>query len=394
MEEKILFVDDEENILSAFRRQLRKEFNLETANHGPRGLEVLSAEGPFAVVISDFRMPGMDGVQFLKRVKEISPDTVRIMLTGYADVNTMIEAVNDGNIFRFLTKPCPTEALVKAIYGALEMYRLVISERDLLEKTLKTSVTILIDVLSMSKPLAFSRALRIRRIVRVIVANLKLSFAWQFEMAAMLSQIGCVALPQSILEKVNGNKLLNKYEAKLYASHPAIGCRLLENIHRLESITSMIKDQNRRYDDYDSYGGSAEKRKVDLGAQILHAAIDYDQLVMNGYCHAEAITALKSRVDEYNLDVLQALGDEEIIFNNWTTHQINAGSILPGMVLNENLLSPEGELIAYKYQEVTQTLLECIKVLAGAGAAEPGQSLISVYIPASQPAPVPGKPRF
>ena len=115
MDEKILFVDDEENVLAAFRRQFKKTFNLETASNSILGLEVLQTEGPFAVVIADFRMPEMDGIQFLSRVKEISPDTVRIMLTGHADLNTAIDAVNSGNIFRFLTKPCPVDILTNAI---------------------------------------------------------------------------------------------------------------------------------------------------------------------------------------------------------------------------------------------------------------------------------------
>ncbi len=383
MEEKILFVDDEENILAALRRQLRKDFNLLTANNGSRGLELFSTDGPIAVVVSDFRMPEMNGVQFLKRVKEISPDTSRIMLTGFADLNAVIDAVNDGNIYRFLTKPCSTEVLAKAIQNGLEQYRLVRAERDLLEKTLKASVTLLIEVLGQANPLAFSKALRLRRIVRVIVSNLKLASGWQYEMAALLAPIGCIALPHSILAKIQEGKPLNHYEVNLYNAHPGIGYRLLTNIYRLESIAEMIKDQNRRYDDYDQLANVTESRKaIYRGSQMLHVANDYDQLILTGCDHPRALSTLRARVDEYNPDILQALGEEEIIFNNWKERTVEIGAIEVGMVLNENIVSLEGEIISHKHQEVTQSVLERIKLISkDFRASEPGQKLVKVYLP-------------
>jgi len=115
MEQKILFVDDDANILAAFRRHLRKRFHFDTALGPEEGLKAVVEKGPYAVVVSDLRMPKMDGIEFLTHVKEIAPDTVRMMLTGHADLHNTIEAVNEGNIFRFLTKPCPVDELSKAL---------------------------------------------------------------------------------------------------------------------------------------------------------------------------------------------------------------------------------------------------------------------------------------
>ena len=109
---------------------LRAKFSLETAESGPQGLEKIKENGPFAVVVSDFRMPRMDGVSFLEQVALLSPATVRIMLTGAADLQTAIRAINEGNIFRFLTKPCPVELLEKALQDALRQHRLVQTERE------------------------------------------------------------------------------------------------------------------------------------------------------------------------------------------------------------------------------------------------------------------------
>ena len=105
---KILFVDDEPNVLAAFQRQLRRQFEVETAPSGREGLALLQKARDYAVVVADMRMPEMNGVEFLKEVKTAAPEAVRIMLTGNADQGTAIEAINQGRIFSFLHKPCPT----------------------------------------------------------------------------------------------------------------------------------------------------------------------------------------------------------------------------------------------------------------------------------------------
>lgn len=122
MENKILFVDDDANILDGYKRQLRKEFHIETAEGSEKGLEAITESGPFAVIVSDLKMPGMDGNQFLERVKKISPDSTRILLTGYADLSSAIVAINNGNIFRLLTKPCEKSVLIKALNEGIEQY--------------------------------------------------------------------------------------------------------------------------------------------------------------------------------------------------------------------------------------------------------------------------------
>ena len=135
MKAKILFVDDDASLLASYRRQLRKQYNIETALSGREGLELIEQNGPYAVIVSDFRMPFMDGIEFLTQVREIAPDTVRIMLTGSADMQLAIQAVNEGNIFRFLTKPCANDVLGESLNTAIEQYQQVTSEREYNEKT-------------------------------------------------------------------------------------------------------------------------------------------------------------------------------------------------------------------------------------------------------------------
>lgn len=199
--ETILCVDDEQNVLEAFQRQLHKQYSLKLAASGEEALERLRTEGPFAVIVADMNMPGMNGVQLLAKVREASPDTVRIMLTGAGDFQTAITAVNEGNIFRFLAKPCPAETLALALEAGLAQYRLVTAERELLEKTLHGSLRAMVDILALANPSAFSRAMRLRHYASQMAKNLGVPDAWQIEVAAMLSQVGCVTLPAEVLEK-------------------------------------------------------------------------------------------------------------------------------------------------------------------------------------------------
>ena len=122
MHERILFVDDDINILEGYKRQLRKKFEIDTAEGSEMGLKAIKNNNPYAVIVSDLRMPGMDGNQFLSRVKEIAPETIRIMLTGYADLKSAMEAINNGNIYRLLTKPCDKDILIDALNSGIEHY--------------------------------------------------------------------------------------------------------------------------------------------------------------------------------------------------------------------------------------------------------------------------------
>ena len=122
-DERILCVDDDANLLESYQRQLRKRFHVETALSGEEGLAAIQQGKRYAVVVSDMRMPNMNGVEFLSKVRELAPGTIRIMLTGYADTQTVRDAVNDGQVFRLLTKPCPRETLATVLEAALDEHR-------------------------------------------------------------------------------------------------------------------------------------------------------------------------------------------------------------------------------------------------------------------------------
>ena len=134
MRTKVLLVDDDELLLAGLKRQLRNKFRIETAISGEDAVKMVQENGPYAVVVSDYLMPGMNGIEFLRQVKASDPDTIRMMLTGSADMATAIKAVNEGSIYKFHPKPCPAETLGEAIQSGIDEYWKVTTDQSQLKK--------------------------------------------------------------------------------------------------------------------------------------------------------------------------------------------------------------------------------------------------------------------
>lgn len=368
MSEKILFVDDEPAVLEGYKRLLHKEFAITTAVGGTLGLAAIAETGPFAVVVSDMRMPEMDGVQFLAKVRANSPDTVRIALTGHADIETAINAVNEGSIFRFLTKPCPKETLAKALTTALMQFRLVTAEKELLEKTLSGSIQVLIEVLSLVNPIAFSRATRIRRYIQHITKKRKLEAAWRFEVAAMMSQLGCVTLPPETLEAVYAGQQLAPEEQKRFDAHPAIARDLLTNIPRMEPIAWMIAQQQGASAFPEVMKDAESQDAITQGSQMLRAALAYDQLLSRGHTHKQAVQVLLSRPKEFDFSIVADLSDFEPETNRMEVRDCPIAELESGMILEKEVRTRAGLLVVAKGQEVTYPLLVRLKNFLQRGA--------------------------
>jgi response regulator RpfG family c-di-GMP phosphodiesterase len=360
MTEKILFVDDEPNVLQSIQRQLRKRFDLVIAEGGIEALRVLKEEGPFAVIVSDMRMPGMNGVELLSQVKDLYPGTVRLMLTGNADQETAMEAVNNGQIFRFLTKPCPQATFITSLALALRQYRLISAERELLQNTLRGSVNVLAELLGVANPLAFSSGLRLKNYVVSIAEALNLPGLWQFEIAALLSQIGCVTIPGDVLGKVFSGQPLTPEEEEMYRNHPVAGAALLEKIPRLENVTKMIELQQKPFDEYTEELKSSEFEEVLIGAQILTAATDFDRMLYRGLSPHEARVWMNKQHNRYNPEILTFFSDLTIDDQKQFL-SLNIAQIAEGMIAAEDIHAKNGVLIIPKGQTITRTLLQGLK---------------------------------
>ena len=254
---KILCVDDEPYVLEGLSVNLRRSFEVHTASGGVEALKLIvkNSETPFPVIISDMRMPGMDGATFLGKARQYSPDSVRMLLTGHSDLEAAVRAVNEGRIFRYLSKPFPAKQLEAVCKDALAQYRLVKAQKDVLEQTLWGSVNVLTQILSMVNPAAFGRTTRILTVVRHLVNQLGLTEGWQFEVAAMLSQVGCVTLPPDTLARIDAAGPLSPKEREIYRNHPQVSAELIKKIPRLENVAEMIRRQLEtfRKDDFSYY---------------------------------------------------------------------------------------------------------------------------------------------
>ena len=359
MNRKILCVDDELNILQGFKRTLRGSFEVYTASSGMQGLEEIEKNGPFAVVMSDMRMPEMDGVEFLSEVKRSHPDTVRIMLTGNSDQETAIKAVNKGSIFRFLNKPASPEILTQTLNSGLEQYRLINAERELLEGTLHKSLQVLVDVLALVNSAALSRSNRVKKMARDIANKIGVKDGWEIEIAAMLSQIGCVTVPEEILIKISEGLPLDDEELRLYQKHPGVAYKLISQIPRMENVAEIIKNQNRMLkDDPDLKTPTNTASIRTIGARILKVVLDYDKLLQLNNLPDVAFSELKTREDWYDLAILNALKeaiDEKV--DRFTNSEIDISDLKPGMILDDSVTDRNNTLLLSSGQEITLSLI-------------------------------------
>ena len=356
MSDRILFVDDDTNILSGFVRNLRTNFKITTEKNARDALSLMRSSEAFAVVVSDFKMPAMDGITFLSMVKDINPDTIRIMLTGYADIDNAINAVNHGNVFRFLTKPVSNELLISSLQAGIEQYRLVTSEKELLEKTLKGSIKILIDILAAVNPLAFSRASRISMMSKKIAERMKIEKVWEVELAVLLSQIGCVTIPQEVLDKKITGRPLSPEEHKLFASHPQVGSSLLKNIPRLEEISEAILYQHKRFDGSGEDSGNKKKGKsLPQLARIIKIVTDFDTHIESGRTNLQAIFQMNKDEGRYDPDILNMLESEIAgIEKGYLLKSLNIVDIEPGMIVAENIIDENHLTLVAKGTEITE----------------------------------------
>ncbi len=353
---KVLFVDDEPNILQGLQRQLRKQFQLETAEGALAGLRAMATTGPYDVVVTDMRMPSMNGIEFLRRVQQESPDTVRLMLTGNSDQQTAVSAVNDGCVFRFLTKPCSTESLTAAVSAALQHHALVTAERELLSKTLGGSVSLLADILSLLNPTAFGSTAKIRRLCGYICSRLNLTNSWEVSTAATLALIGCITVPEDALVRQRSGGALTTIEQHLFHSHPLVGGRLIERIPRMEGVAEIIRRQNQPYRTSSVSANTGETDQTALGVNVLKTVIDFERLISQGVTNSEAIKRLQSQPDCYCPAIVKALGEAADIEH--VTKQVNIVDLLEGMFLDVNLVTLNGELLLTRGSEVNATVCE------------------------------------
>jgi len=381
MAEKILFVDDEPAVLEGYKRILYPEFEVDTADGGAKGLIAIKENGPYAVVVSDMRMPAMNGAEFLTKVRHTAADTVRMLLTGYTDMGAAIEAINQGNIFRFLTKPCEPEVLETAISDGLEQYRLVTGERELLEKTLLGSIKVLTDVLSAASPEAFGRSMRIAHSVRHIVKKMNIPSGWCVEAAAALSQLGCITLDSGLMSRAYAAAKLSPEEQAAFDAHPQAAMQLLKTIPRLESAAWIIGQQlkgNIVAPASDLPGFSASE--VVLAAKALKLAVAHEQFREKFPAKGAAIAKLRECKNEFEPALIETLLDLPQDTASRQLLKVSTSRLRAGMILDQEIKNGQGVLMVAKGQELTSALVLRLDSHAKAGTID---KEVMAYVPAA-----------
>ncbi len=372
MSGRVLLVDDEPRVLDAFRRALAGRFDVEVAASGDAGLQVqrqaLDSGSPFPVIVSDMKMPGMDGAEFLSRARLADPDVVPLILSGQADLDSTISAVNNAGLFAFLVKPCPSEELASVLNRALAHNALVIAERELLERTVRGTADMLNDLMASSRRSAFMRTLRIRDLVSDIAERLGLQRDWELLLASRLSQVGCLAIPDDLLAKAFTGGRLSQEEAALFRSHRATGMAMLERIPRLERIARWIGALPLTVDE----APPADADDVQL---VLCAVAAFVTAFEAGEDAAAAAGQL-ARSGHYPEHLVQAIiaGRAVVLHSAGLPRQVTVAQLREGMELIADVTTRSGMTLVRKGEQVTWPVVERLRNFARTvGVAEPMQ---------------------
>jgi response regulator RpfG family c-di-GMP phosphodiesterase len=381
---KILFVDDDPNVLSAMQRTLRKRFVIEVASGGNEAIEILKAKGPFAVIVADMTMPVMNGVELLEAVSVLSPDTVRIMLTGNADQHTAAEAVNRGAIFRFLAKPCVPEILLAALDTALKQYELVVTEKALLSKTLNGSLQVLTDILAMLDAEAFGKAQVRRTVVREIAIKMGIASTWDLETAALLAEIGIVTLPPVVREKLRTRQSLNPNERQLVERVPEFSSRLLSAIPRLETVAQAVLYQNKNFDGSGFPADNICKGEIPTGGRILRVVGDVVKMHGRGMPVSDVVEVLKAGPERYDQAIVREIPACSSALQTKTKNNgagmrsVPLAELAPGYVLLSDITTVDGTVILCVGTTLNATQLQRLRNFA---SLNPVVEPIAVDIP-------------
>jgi response regulator RpfG family c-di-GMP phosphodiesterase len=399
----VLCVDDEPNILASLRRALRdRGWRIVTASSGAEALDQMQRE-PAEVVISDMRMPGMDGVQVLEQVREQWPETIRILLTGHAEVSAAIAAINRGRIFRYINKPWDDVEIKAAVQQGLELIALQRDKARLEELTLAqnlqlrelneeleqrvlertnelaeankklkknflTSIKLLSNLLELRGGCLLGHGRRVAELARTVARAMSLDdqLIQDIFVAGLLHDVGHVVLPDALLKKPVAR--LDADELVHYRQHCVLGEQLLMALDEMQNVATLIHAHHERYDGRGYPDGTAGF-EIPLGARILAVVDAYDEL-QNGHLGGAQPSASEARVllqqgrqTQFDPEVLEIFLQVTQGARREAATALILGSdgLEPNMVLAADLISPEGVLLLSAGHRFTEALIRRVR---------------------------------
>jgi response regulator RpfG family c-di-GMP phosphodiesterase len=371
---RVLWVDDNPRVISTVTQALQRHFAITTATSGEAGLQLLETAGPFAVLVADLCLPGIYNTTLFVRAREIAPDTVRVMLTGQADVHAARAAVNEGEVFRLLLKPCAPEGLFLALQAAAERYQRRMAEYARLDQVLQGSLQALAGLQEFTHPELYARASRAREHLRFVTAGRSRQERWETETAALLSQLGYVTLAPALLAKLQAGHALSADEQALVDALPLAAAQRLAGIPGTEAVRRIVRGKG-----------------IPWGARALKIALDYDDLVASGVSSVAAIDQMQApeRRGWYDPEILATFADSTFSpEQNEAVQEIPLAKLEPGMVVVTDVRTRTGALLIPAGQQVTA---QHAARLSAVNAAD--EELVCVLVPRARlVAPAPSGP--
>lgn len=373
MTDRILFVDDEPNILQGFQRSLRNRFDVSVAESGADALQLVENSEKFAVIVADMQMPGMNGAMFLGAVRKLSPDSTRLMLTGNADQQTAIDAINQGDIFRFINKPCHIEELIQLLESGVNQFRLKQNEDEILNNTLKGSINALSEVLALTRPDIFGRTARLQKLFALTLTRLGIQADWELESLPLLCHVGYIVLPDTIIEKIVAGKELSEMEHKTFSTHPDAASDLLKKIPRLEGLADCLKYQSKGFDGSGEPAGGDIGDAIPFGARLLKAITDFTETELTSSTEL-AMVRLKQQSQLYDPEILSALFESVNTQDLRQVREVEIKQLRAGMTVACDIMTKQGTLLLSKGQDITDPVVNRLLNFDANGVI--GQSII------------------
>lgn len=409
--ESVLFVDDEAHILSSLRRLVRP-LKLETffATSGAEGLKILE-ENNIDLIVSDMRMPEMDGADFLTKARQMQPETVRVLLTGYADMSSTIDALNHGGIYRYISKPWDDDELKSVISDGLKIKRLEREQIELTEltkqqndqlqdlnKNLEAKVEArtqeiqqtsqMLDLLYGDLKLSYDSFVlvfssfinarkELQRAESRLVADLAKKMAVALKLkeetvqhiyyAALLHQIGKMSFSDDLLSKSEDQ--MTPEDLELYHQYPLVGETALSTINGFEKTAMLIRNHTEYYDG-SGYPDKLKENKTRSGCRIIRTARDYLGL-QTGIMRSSKLPAdaafkwmAKENKKKYDPIVLKALDhfrkDYDVSALYLDEIEVKSMSLMPGMILTKDLLNSRDLLLISKGHILDESIIKKI----------------------------------
>lgn len=375
---QILCVDDEPEVLAGLRLNLRKDYAVLLAQSGQQGLELLEQNPDIAVILSDMRMPEMDGAEFLAKARRQAPQAIRMLLTGYADTQAAIRAVNQGHLYRFLTKPCPPAELLTVMRAAAAQHRLLKTETLLLEQTLGGSIETLCETLALVLPEVYGGLGGIRRVAESLGRSLDIQPLWPLRLASMLVYTGYVSLPRDTAIRAAAGEHLGTHEQQMLRGIPELTRRLLAPIPRLEDVCSIIAGAHEPPPTTPTEPSNAHALMLEQSVGVLRISLDYHRLRVRDLSPAKILEILDEQAHRYAPEAITALREHICANGDGVVTEVKLEQLRQGMVLARGLRTTKGVLVAARDHEVTQSLLDRLRNFPEHSVVEP----VHVHLPA------------